>query len=89
MRTRTEMGCSGALKAPAKDPLAAALAITELCGPVAFSHFDGEGNAVGKPRHASWVQIVAVSQEQTKNTMSLFPVMISADLKQDYTVGYQ
>ena len=72
------------MKGWGKDPLAAALALAEVCGPVAFSHFDKNGNAVGKQRHAAWVQLAAVSQEQTKNTMSLFPVMVSKDLKQDY-----
>lgn len=72
------------MKGHGKDPLAAALALAELCGPVAFSHFDDDGEPVGKPRHAAWVQIVAVSQEQTKNTMSLFPVMVAAKLKADY-----
>lgn len=72
------------MKGHGKDPLAAALALVELCGPVAFSHFDAEGNPVGKARHAAWVQVAAVSQEQTKNTFSLFPVMISADMKAEF-----
>jgi phage terminase large subunit-like protein len=72
------------MKGHGKDPLAAALALAELCGPVAFSHFGPDGQPVGKPRHAPWVQVAAVSQEQTKNTFSLFPVMISAELKADY-----
>ena len=72
------------LKGHGKDPLAAALALVELSGPVAFSHFDERGEPVGKQRHAPWVQIVAVSQEQTKNTFSLFPVMITKQFKQDY-----
>jgi len=71
------------MKGHGKDPLAAALSLVELCGPVSFDKFV-DGQPVGKPRHAAWVQIVAVSQEQTKNTMSLFPVMISSKLKQDY-----
>jgi hypothetical protein len=72
------------LKGWGKDPYAAALALAELCGPVAFSHFDADGEAVGKVRHAAWIQIAAVSQDQTKNTFRLFPVMISKDLKADY-----
>lgn len=71
--------CKGA----GKDPLAAALALVELCGPVAFGHLAGS-EPVGKPRHAAWIQVVAVSQDQTRNTMSLFPVMISKKLKEDY-----
>lgn len=72
------------LKGWGKDPLAAALALAELCGPVRFSHWDENGDPVGKPCHAAWVQVAAVSQEQTKNTFSLFPVMISQRLKEEY-----
>ena len=71
------------MKGWGKDPLGAALSLAELCGPVAFSHY-ADGEPVGKARHAAWIQIVAVSQEQTKNTMSLFPVMVSSQLKEDY-----
>ena len=74
------------MKGWGKDPVAAALALAELCGPVVFDKFDSSGSPVGKARHAAWVQIVAVSQEQTKNTMSLFPVMISAKMKEDYSL---
>ncbi|AMO43981.1 terminase large subunit [Mycobacterium phage Bactobuster] len=72
------------LKGWGKDPFSAALALAELCGPVAFSHFDADGNPVGKPRNAAWITVAAVSQDQTKNTFSLFPVMISKKLKADY-----
>ncbi len=72
------------MKGHGKDPLAAALALVELCGPVSFSGFTLSGDPMGKRRHAAWVQIVAVSMEQTKNTMSLFPVMVSSQLKEDY-----
>lgn len=72
------------LKGWGKDPFAAAMALAELCGPVAFSHFDSNGEPVGKPRQAAWITVAAVSQDQTKNTFSLFPVMISKRLKADY-----
>lgn len=73
------------MKGWGKDPLAAALALAELCGPVAFSHFNAlTGDPVGKIRHAAWIQIVAVSQDQTKNTFRMFPVMASAKLKEEY-----
>ena len=71
------------LKGWGKDPFAAALALAELCGPVAFSHFAGD-EPVGKPRNAAWITVAAVSQDQTKNTFSLFPVMISKKLKTEY-----
>lgn len=73
------------MKGWGKDPIAAALALAELCGPVTFSHWHpATGEPVGKPRHAAWIQIAAVSQEQTKNTFALFPVMISKDMKARY-----
>ena len=74
------------MKGWGKDPLAAALSLVELCGPVAFDGFDMQGNPLAKPRHAAWIQIVAVSQEQTKNTFSLFPVLVSSKLKEDYAL---
>jgi phage terminase large subunit-like protein len=75
------------MKGWGKDPLAAALALAELCGPVAFNGFEDDGTLrPGKARHAAWIQLAAVSQEQTKNTMSLFPVMISKKMKDTYGV---
>lgn len=74
------------LKGWGKDPLAAAMALVELCGPVAFSHFDADGQPVGKPRHAAWVQIVAVSLDQTKNTFRMFPLMMSQRFKDEYGI---
>ncbi|QGJ94777.1 terminase large subunit [Mycobacterium phage Blinn1] len=72
------------LKGWGKDPFTAALCLAELCGPVAFSHFDADGQPVGKPRAAAWITVAAVSQDQTKNTFSLFPAMISKKLKAEY-----
>lgn len=72
------------LKGWGKDPFCAALALVELCGPVSFSHFDENGNPVGKQRHAAWITVAAVSQDQTKNTFRLFPVMITKRLKSEY-----
>lgn len=71
-------------KGHGKDPFAATVALVELCGPCRFSHWDGAGNAVAKPHPAAWVQVAAVNMEQTKNTMTLFPSMISNDLKDRY-----
>jgi hypothetical protein len=55
------------LKGWGKDPLCAAMSLAELCGPVAFSHWD-RGKPVGKLRDSAWIQIAAVSQDQTRNT---------------------
>lgn len=72
------------LKGWGKDPLAAAMALAELCGPVAFSHWDDNGNPVGKQRPSAWIQIAAVSQDQTRNTFTLFPALISQAMKEEY-----
>ena len=74
------------LKGWGKDPFVAAICLAEMCGPVAFSHFDTDGNPVGRRRPSPWVTIAAVSQDQTKNTFSLFPGMISKRLKDEHKV---
>jgi hypothetical protein len=75
------------LKGWGKDPYAAALALAELCGPVCFAGWDEAGNPIGKKRHAPWIQIAAVSQDQTKNTFKLFPIMISQKLKSEHNIA--
>ncbi|QBI96603.1 terminase large subunit [Mycobacterium phage Expelliarmus] len=76
------------LKGWGKDPLAGALALAELCGPVAFSHFDSDGNPIGKRKPAAWIQVAAVSQDQTRNTFSLFPVLASERLKEEFKLDF-
>ncbi|WP_190821976.1 hypothetical protein [Saccharopolyspora pogona] len=72
------------LKGWGKDPLAAAMSLAELCGPVEFSRWDSNGEPVGTTRSAAWVQVAAVSQDQTRNTFTLFPGMISSRMKARY-----
>src|SRR5690606_16297873 len=70
------------LKGWGKDPLAAAMSLSELSGPVDPYFEDGELKA--RPRSAAWVQIAAVSQDQTRNTFSLFPAMASPKMREEY-----
>lgn len=72
------------MKGWGKDPFAAALCLIELCAPTAFSHFDDNGNPVGKPQPAPWIQVAAVSRDQTRNTFTLFPTMCSPLLIDTY-----
>lgn len=72
------------LKGWGKDPLAGALALVELCGPTEFSHFDENGEAVGKAKFDPWIQIAAVSQDQTRNTFTMFPTLVSEKLKEEH-----
>lgn len=69
-----------------KDPLVAAMSLAELCGPVAFSHFDEDGTPIGKRRSSAWVQLAAVSEDQTKNTMKMFPALVSQRLVDEHGV---
>jgi hypothetical protein len=65
------------MKGWGKDPFGAWLCIVEFVGPCRFSHFDRTGWPIAKQHPAAWVQIAAVSRDQTRNTMTLFPGMIS------------
>jgi hypothetical protein len=73
------------LKGWGKDPVAACLAVAACFAEVTFDHFDGD-SPVGREEPSAWVQIVAVSQEQTKNTMKLMPSLISAEARAHYGI---
>lgn len=74
------------MKGWGKDPVAAALAATEFVGPCRFGGFDASGNPVAIPHTAPWVQVAAVSMDQTRNTMTLFPGMFSNDAVDEYGI---
>lgn len=59
-----------------KDPFAASLCLFELVGNSKFSHFDENGNAVGRPNPQAWVQLVATTKDQNKNTLKMLPMML-------------
>lgn len=74
------------LKGWGKDPIAACIALAECFAHVRFSHWDENGDPVGREEPSAWVQIVAVSQEQTKNTFKLFPSLISPEARRHYGI---
>lgn len=74
------------LKGWGKDPFLAVLSLVEFCGPSRFGGWDADGMPVAVPHPAPWVQIAAVSKDQTRNTMRLFPGMMSPRLVADYGV---
>jgi len=73
-------GCLRRMKGWGKDPIAASIACTEFVGPCRFGGWDDDGFPIAIPHTSPWVQIAAVSKDQTKNTMTLFPGMMSRKL---------
>ena len=55
-------------KGVGKSPFLGALSFAELALPVQFDGWDAAGEPVAKPRDAPWVQVAAVSEDQTDNT---------------------
>ena len=73
------------LKGWGKDPVAAVLSAVEFVGPCRFSHWEGdEPIAVDHP--AAWIQIAAVSKDQTRNTMTLFPSLFNPECIATYGI---
>lgn len=66
-------------KGSGKSPFAAVMALIELLAPVRFDHWspDVPGGVAGKPVSMPWVQIAAVSLDQTENTMRMVRAMAS------------
>lgn len=69
-----------------KSPLLAAICCAELLGPVKFSHFDENGQAVGRQYPSAFVQIAAISEDQTDNTLSLVGEMLAGDAQKHYNL---
>lgn len=69
------------LKGWGKDPVGACYLATELLGPCRFVEFYHGNDAVAADNPNAWVQTAAVSLEQTKNTMRLFPGLFTEEAK--------
>jgi Phage terminase-like protein, large subunit len=83
------------LKGWGKDPFGATLSATEFVGPCRWhgrvaKH--GEirgvpaGQPVGEPHPEAWVQIAAVSKDQTRNTMIIFGSLFTKEAKAEYGI---
>lgn len=77
----------GQLVAPqkwGKGPFSAAVIIAEAYAPVLFDGWDADGEPVGRPWATPWVQVTAVSEDQTDNVWrALIPMIELGDLKAD------
>ncbi|MCM8548896.1 phage terminase family protein [Streptomyces sp. STCH 565 A] len=93
-RFRWRDGVLQRLKGWGKDPVKSTWAAFEFVGPCRFGGIADEGNPWGVPagqplgvQHpAAWVQIAAVSQDQTRNTMTLFPSIFTRRAIQEYRI---
>ena len=74
------------LKGWGKDPVAAIISAVELVGPCRFMGWTTRnrpdlglkiGDPIARSHPRAWIQIAAVSKDQTKNTMTLFPGLFS------------
>jgi hypothetical protein len=77
-------GCSRRSKGWGKSPREAAKAIAALAGDVVFDGWDANGEPVGRPWGTGnapnpWVQIAAVSEDQTDNTYSVLYELLTAN----------
>lgn len=73
------------LKGHGKDPLAATIAASSLHAPVVFDRWEGD-RPIGRDEPDAWTQVLGVSQDQTKNTMKLFPSLVSPEARAHYGI---
>ena len=73
------------LKGWGKDPIAATISAGACFAPIKFDHWDGD-IPVGVEDPAAWVQLIAVSQQQTQNTMKLFPSLFKREAIDRYGI---
>lgn len=73
------------LKGWGKDPVAATLGGGHLFGPTLFDRWEGD-RPIGRDNPNAWVQMVAVSLQQTQNTMKLFPALFSPEARRRYGI---
>jgi hypothetical protein len=69
-----------------KDPIGATICATEFVGPCRFAGFNADGDPVAQPHPASWVLTAAVARDQTRNTMTLFPSLLSDELVSEHEI---
>lgn len=74
------------MKGWGKDPFLASLSAVELCGPCRFAGWDEHGMPLAKPQPSAWIQVAAVSKDQTRNTLTVFPHLFSGECIEEYGV---
>lgn len=83
------------LKGWGKDPFGATLSAAEFVGPCRWNgriakegEIRGvpEGQPIGEAHPEAWVQIAAVSKDQTRNTMIIFGSLFTKEAKSEYGI---
>jgi hypothetical protein len=76
------------MKGWGKDPFLAVIAAVEMCAPCRFDGFDPNqpGGVKAKNEPAPWIQVAAVSKDQTRNTMLVFPGLFPKTTQARYGV---
>jgi len=64
-------------KGTGKSPMVAAIACAEFLGPAEFSHFDENGQAVGRERDDAIVWLAAISQDGCRHTYDYIMGLLS------------
>jgi len=73
VRRATRRGAKG----KGKSPEGALFVGAEFCGPVVFDGWNAAGEPVGRPQNFPWVQVAAVSEEQTGNLYLVLREMLA------------
>jgi len=60
--------------------------MVELVGPCRFAGWDEGGEPIAVDNPTAWVQVAAVSKDQTRTTMRLFPSLVSKRCKREFHI---
>ncbi|SIM00935.1 phage terminase [Mycobacteroides abscessus subsp. abscessus] len=75
------------IKGHGKDPLAAGgVALPSAFAPCIFDHWGPDDEPVGRENPAAWVQVLAVAEKQTKNTLGMVRTLLSDECKRYYGI---
>lgn len=86
------------LKGAGKDPLVSVICGVEFLGPCRFAGWASRkmpeigvdiGEPVGKEHASAWIDVAAVSKEQTRNTMILFAGLFTEECKRAHYMNAQ
>ncbi len=74
------------MKGWGKDPVGAVICAIEFVGPCRFAGWNANGTPSAEPHSAAWIQTAAVSKDQTRNTMTLFPGLFARHTLEEFGI---